>query len=215
LSVWKWHIEDDGGPCAWAIEVEDIAREVSRAKELGIPATGPADYSRKRPDGVSVIWQLGFIGEQEPGAVLPFLIKDITPREFRVKPSPSVADGLLRGIGTVVIGVKNLDEPTRLFRQLYGWREPEVRRGMWDAVDLASFSGTPVVLAAPTGAGWLAQRLEKFGQFPCAFLIDAVDLEEAAGRYPLDARESWFGGAGLRWVSPLREAGIMIGLVGR
>jgi hypothetical protein len=82
-------------------------------------------------------------------------------------------------------------------------------------VELASFNGTPVVLAAPTGTGWLEQRLEKFGESPCAFLIDTVDLEAAAVRHPLDRREGWFGGAGLRWVSPLREAGIMIGLVGR
>ncbi|MDA4133076.1 MAG: VOC family protein [Thaumarchaeota archaeon] len=213
-GVWKRQIEGVGGPCAWAIEVEDIAREVAKAKELGIPGTGPADYSRKRPDGVSVEWELGFIGEQEPGSVLPFLIKDKTPRAFRVKPSPSVSGGPLKGIGTVVIAVESLEDPVRLFRRLYGWSEPEVSRDLWDGVLLASFSGTPVVLAVPAGTGWLAQRLEKFGPSPCAFLIDTADLAGAADQRPLQPRQDWFEGS-LRWVTPLKENGMMIGLVGR
>ena len=213
-GVWKRQIEGDGGPCAWAIEVEDIAREVAKAKELGIPGTGPADYSRKRPDGVSVEWELGFIGEQEPGSVLPFLIKDKTPRAFRVKPSPSVSGGPLKGIGTVVIAVESLEDPVRLFRRLYGWSEPEVSRDLWDGVLLASFSGTPVVLAVPAGTGWLAQRLEKSGPSPCAFLIDTADLAGAADQRPLQPRQDWFEGS-LRWVTPLKENGMMIGLVGR
>ncbi len=213
-GVWRRQIEGDGGPCAWAIEVEDIAREVAKAKDLGIPGTGPADYSRKRPDGVSVEWELGFIGEQEPGSVLPFLIKDKTPRWFRVKPSPSVSGGPLKGIGTVVIAVESLEDPVRLFRRLYGWSEPEVSRDLWDGVLLASFSGTPVVLAVPSGTGWLAQRLERFGPSPCAFLIDTPDLAGAADRHPLQPRQDWFEGS-LRWVTPLKENGMMIGLVGR
>jgi len=78
--IWKPQIEGEAGPCAWAIGSEDISAEVARAKRLGIPGTGPLEFSRKRPDGVLVEWELGFIGEQEAGALLPFLIKDTTPR---------------------------------------------------------------------------------------------------------------------------------------
>jgi hypothetical protein len=212
-STWKRAIEGDGGPCAWAIET-DIAMEVAKAKELGLPASGPTDYNRKRPDGVSVEWQLGFIGDQEPGAVLPFLIKDITPRSFRVRPSPSVAGGLLRGINTVVIGTPSLEEPVRLFRGMYGWDEPEVRTDLWEGVKLALFEGTPVVIAVPMGAGWLSDRLEKFGPSPCAFLIDTTDLEESGSKHPLEPRQSWFGNTALRWVKTLKDNGILIGLIG-
>jgi len=214
-SIWEQQIEGDGGPCAWAIEAEDIGVEVSKARGLGILGTGPVYYNRKRPDGVLVEWELGFIGEQEPGAILPFLIKDITPRDFRVKPSPSVSRGPLRGIATVVIAVDSLEDPVRLFRKLYGWPEPEVHQDLWNGVRLASFGGTPVVLAAPVGAGWLEQRLEKFGQSPCAFLIEATDLDEATKRYPLEPKQDWFATRSLRWVHPLKDSGMMIGLVGK
>ena len=214
-SLWNRQIAGDGGPCAWAIEVEDIAREVSKARELGIPASGPVDYSRKRPDGVSVEWELGFLGGGEPGAVLPFLIRDKTPRENRVRPSPSVSGGPLRGVSAVVIGVKWPDDHVRSLRGMYGWHEPEVDRGLWEGVELASFGDAPAVLASPTGPGWLSDRLERFGDCPCAFLIEATDLKAAAELYPVEGPRHWFGGETLRWVAPLKRAGMMIGLVGR
>ena len=214
-TIWRRQIEGDGGPCAWAIMVDDIAAEVSKAKLLGITGNGPGDYSRKRPDGVTVEWELGFIGEQEPGAVLPFLIKDKTPRNLRVMPSPSVSGGPLKGVGAVVIGVEGLERPVRTFRELFGWGEPEKRADLWQGVELAAFPGTPVVLASPEGAGWLEQRLGRFGQSPCAFLFDTSDMKSAAARYHLGPGESWFGEDVLRWVGPLKESGSMIGVIGR
>src|SRR5208282_895850 len=116
---WKRQIEDDGGPCAWCVEQKNIADEVDKAKRLGIAAAGPIDYTRKRPDGVLVEWELGFLGEGEPGSTLPFMIKDKTPREFRVKPSASVssAGSPLRGVGTVVLAIQDLKASTVLFRK--------------------------------------------------------------------------------------------------
>ena len=214
-SLWNRQIAGDGGPCAWAIEADDIAGEVAKAKSLGIAASGPGDYSRKRPDGVSVEWQLGFLGDGEPGAVLPFLIKDKTPRDHRVNPSPSVSGAPINGVGTVVIGVRHLDEAARLFRKMYGWDEPLVNSQFWDGVDLASFVGTPVVLASPRGPGWLTDRLDAFGQCPCAFLLETAYIDSAGASYPLELKQEWFRDRKLRWVAPLKRDGLMIGLVGR
>ena len=88
---WGRQISENGGPCAWAVQAGDLASEVQRIKSLGVSTIGPDDYYRERPDGVLVEWRLAFIGDGEPGATLPFLIKDKTPRDYRVKPSPSVA----------------------------------------------------------------------------------------------------------------------------
>lgn len=214
-EIWAKQIEEDGGACAWAIEVPDIASEVSKAKSVGIPAEGPGDYSRKRPDGVSVEWKLGFIGEDEPGALLPFLITDTTPRSYRVKPSPSVShpDSLLEGVTRVVLGVEELSAPSKVFMKLYGWNAPEEREDIWEGARLASFEGTPVVLASPTGDGWLKDRLRRFGRSPCAFLISTDDIAAATGKYPLGVARRWFGGAEMRWVEPLKDQGMLIGLL--
>lgn len=34
-DIWRKQIEEDGGPCAWAIEVDDIGAEVAAAKDAG------------------------------------------------------------------------------------------------------------------------------------------------------------------------------------
>jgi glyoxalase-like protein len=216
-AIWKRQIEGDGGPCAWCVAADDIAREVSRATRLGIPASGPSDYTRKRPDGLLVEWELGFLGDGEPGSTLPFLIKDKTPREIRVRPSPSVAGSAapLRGIGVVVIAVQDLKSSSNLFRRFYGWEEPETSREHMEGTTLAWFAGSPVVLAAPEGEGWLSERLAAFGPSPCAFLIDADDLEATGKQYPLGPRQGWFGEKKLSWVQPLKEKGIMLGVLGR
>jgi hypothetical protein len=216
-AIWKKQIEEDGGPCAWCVAVDDIAREVSRATRLGIPASGPSDYTRRRPDGVLVEWELGFLGDGEPGSTLPFLIKDKTPREIRVRPSPSVAGSAasLRGIGAVVLAVQDLRAASGLFQRFYGWHEPEIGSGHMEGATLAWFAGSPVVLAAPDGEGWLSERLAAFGPSPCAFLIDADDLEAAEKQHPLGPRQGWFDSKGLSWVQPLKEKGIMLGVLGR
>jgi hypothetical protein len=219
-EIWRKQIEEDGGACAWAIEVDDIDVDVVAAKDVGIPTTGPDEYSRTRPDGVVVRWRLGFLGEQEPGAVLPFLIKDITPRDYRVKPSPSVSgtDSTLEGVREVVIGVRDTAATSKVFKTLYGWYgegEPQVRKDLWEGVELAHFSGTPVTLAAPLGEGWLKDRLARFGPSPCAFFISTTEPSVASKRYPLEESGPWFDGQRASWVAPLKKHGIMIGMVGR
>jgi hypothetical protein len=40
------------------------------------------------------------------------------------------------------------------------------------AARLASFAGTPVVLATPLNKqSWLTERLQRFGEAPCAFVL--------------------------------------------
>src|ERR1035438_1604217 len=215
-SSWKRQIEKDGGPCAWCVEQMNIPQEVEKAKRLGIPATGPIDYTRKRPDGVLVEWELGFLGDGEAGSTLPFMIKDKTPRDFRVRPSASVssAGAPLRGVGSVVLAVQDLNASTALFRKLYGWEEPERNVEILEGATLARFDGTPVTLAAPLGQGWLSERLAAFGPSPCAFLLDAIDLDSASRSHPLGPRLPWFDGKKLSWVQPMKERGIMLGVLG-
>ncbi|MFC7166091.1 VOC family protein [Halospeciosus flavus] len=72
-SPW-WHdpIYGDGGPCAWAIDVEDIDEASETLRDRGIAVEGPIDYERERADGTLVEWELSFLGDEaDPGATLP------------------------------------------------------------------------------------------------------------------------------------------------
>jgi hypothetical protein len=205
LSTHHWgkFIAGNAGPCAWAVEVDDVARESARVAALGIPVTGPLPGSRRRPDGTLVEWDTAVLGPGPPGATLPFIIKDRTPRGLRVQRSASVS-GLdengeprrdrLTGVSAVVLGVDDLEDAAGIFRLVYNWPAPIMRVNDAFAATLAYFPGTPVVLAASLKQGdWLDERLTRFGPAPCAYLIGAASLEDAATRFHLTASVDWFG----------------------
>src|SRR6185369_7172397 len=77
--IWSAHIEGDGGPCAWAAVADDVASEAAHAMALGVPVRGPVAMNRRLVDGRLAEWELAYIGDGEPGALLPFMIEDKTP----------------------------------------------------------------------------------------------------------------------------------------
>jgi hypothetical protein len=209
---WDAHIQGNGGPCAWAVEAGDVAAEAARIAALGIPVRGPNAMTRQRPDGVLVEWDLAFVGDKQPGATLPFLIRDRTPREWRVRPSASVTGTDLTGVAMVVLGVHDLERAADLFRRVYGWPAPVTK----DDVNfgrLAHFPGTPVSLAAPLHPNdFLAERLRRFDESPCAFLIGTFNLHAASNRLRLGTVSSWFDRQ-VFWFDAPRRHRILLGLI--
>lgn len=214
---WGKQVAGNGGPCAWAVRVDDLSDEVERIKRLGIRTIGPADYNRKRPDGVLVEWQLAFIGEDEPGATLPFLIKDRTPRGYRVRPSASVSSTELVGVARVILAAKDLEDVVALFQRVYGWKDPirsTQESGVFKNSELAWFESSPVVIVSPEDQGnpWLSKRLEQFGDSPCSFLIGTRSLSETLKRYYLAGAESWMGvDREIAWLPSSKLGGIELG----
>jgi len=217
-KFWGRHIEADGGPCAWAIFVDDVAAEAERVAGHGVTIDGPHYSARQRPDGQPVEWNFAFLGDKAPGATLPFVIKDITPRKLRVQPSASVAakEGqppLLAGIDTVILGVKNLEPVSQLFQTVYGWSAPSIAQSDDFGARLANFSQGPVTLAAPLPAHpWLARRLAQFDESPCGYLIGTTDFETACRQFDTLPPVGWFGRR-LAWLNPDKLNGIRLALI--
>lgn len=195
---WHSHIQSSGGPCAWAVRVNDLDSEVERLRSCGIFVDGPGDYHRARPDGQRVEWRLAFPGEDPAGATLPFLIEDRTPRELRVETTPEIAALAVDrdrpvgcvGVVKVVLGVTDLQESSELFQRAYGWSAPRIWHGRF-----AAFAGSPVILAAPgsnssSTSRSLRERLNLFGPSPCGFLIGVEPELSACQRFPV-AIEPW------------------------
>lgn len=217
-DFWPEHIAGGAGPCAWAVQVDDVAKEAARIAALGIPVDGPAYYHRQRPDGVKVEWDLAFVGGGSPGATLPFIIKDRTPREWRVSPSASVAEarpGQPSGVARVVLGIRHLDAAADLFQRVYEWPAPHLADDLAFGARLAHFEGTPVSLATPLSeGGWLSERLDAFGDAPCAYLLRTHDLDAARARYGLSEPVTWLGHP-VAWLDPERLNGIRLGFDSR
>ncbi len=213
IPIWKDFILHDGGPCGWAAVCDDVEAEAKRVAELGVKVQGPVPGGRAKPDGTQLKWKLAFLGDQPIGAVLPFLIEDVTPRSERVQPSKSVAGSELTGVAYVVIGVRQEREPLELFQQIYGSSEATCDSDRGLGARLGPLKGLPVVLARPTGiGGWLEQRIKRFGEAPVAILLGTKDLEAACKRFGLKISENWFGHA-MAWFDAEKLGGVRIGVI--
>jgi hypothetical protein len=212
-SEWGKFMLSDVGPCAWAVGTNVLLQEIDRLKKIGIAVTTPEKGSRKRPDGMALEWTIVDVGPGTPGSLLPFMIEDETPRTWRFQNSGSVKGAPVTGIENVVIGVNNLDESIALFRKAYGWSEP-LTENQKDFGKLAYFPGEPVILAAPAGGGWLADRIGKFGQSPVAYLLGTRDFVAATKKYKLSGNKTWFAQK-VAWFDAGKLKGARIGVIGQ
>lgn len=180
---WDEPIRRDGGPCAWAIGVEDIDAATATLEDRGVDTDGPTAYRRVTDDGTVVEWDLTSLGDGDPGSTLPFLISDRTPRERRASPTGEMASSPIVGVDTVVVGVADPDAAASRFETAFDLAEPT--RGELvgptsggDAVaDVAVFEDAPVALARPRGPGALADRIDSFGPLPFAYVLGCEALE--------------------------------------
>jgi hypothetical protein len=212
-SDWSKFMNEDAVTCAWAVGTNVLLQEVDRLKKAGIPVTSPQPGSRKRPDGMSIEWTTAAAGSGTPGSTLPFIIEDQTPRAWRVQTSASVKGAPVTGVENVVLGVSNLDASVALFRKAYGWADPLIETQK-DFGKLAYFPGEPVILASPSGGGWLSDRLAKYGETPVAYLLATQDMAAAVKKYRLSGNKTWFGQK-VAWFDPNRLKGVRLGVIGQ
>jgi len=212
-SDWSRFMNDDAVTCAWAVGTNVVLQEVDRLKKAGVPVKSPESGSRKRPDGMSIEWKTADVGSGTPGSTLPFMIEDETPRAWRVQISASVQGSPLTGIENVVLGVNNLDAAVALFKKAYGWSDPLLETQK-DIGKMAYFPGEPVILAAPAGGGWLADRLAKYGESPVAYLLASRDFAGAVKKYKLSGNKTWFGQK-VVWFDQGKLKGVRLGVIGQ
>jgi hypothetical protein len=212
-SNWAKFMGEDAVSCAWAVGTNVLLQEAERLKKSGIAVSTPERGSRKRPDGTAVEWMIVDVGSGTPGSTLPFIIEDETPRAWRVQVSESVKGAPVSGIENVVVGVNNLDASIAMFRKAYGWAEPLIETQK-DFGKMAYFPGEPVILVAPSGGGWLTDRLGKYGESPVAILLGTGDFPAAAKKYKLSGAKTWFGQK-VGWFDASKLKGVRLGVIGQ
>jgi hypothetical protein len=186
---WAAALKGDAGPAAWAVRVKDMAAEVQRLQAAGVKVTGPAPGGRQRPDGVKLEWQSSTLGEETRGTFFPFLIQDISKREQRVYPQGKPVTRDFKGVTRVVIAVRNLEDAIKRYREAYQLPAAIKQVDQAFGAQLALVGDAPVILAQPLSLGsWLTERLDRFGEGPCAFV-----LGNTRGKYATASKSRWFG----------------------
>jgi hypothetical protein len=189
---WSSRMQNDAGPSAWAVRPKDLPSEVQRLQATGVIVTAPARAGRARPDGVRLDWETANVGQESNGTFFPFMIRDFTPREQRAYPGGKPTTQDFSGVARVVIAVRDLGASVKRYRAAYGLPEPVQQDDSTFGARLASFAGTPAVLAVPLNdASWLAARLDRIGEGPCAFILRARNPKS----YRVTSKATWFGNA--------------------
>lgn len=191
---WVKQMEGDAGPAAWAVRSDDLAAEVAQLRAAGIAVSSPMRGGRARPDGLRLDWETAQIGEELLGAFFPFLIRDMTPREARVFPRGQSSAPNFTGVKRVVIAVRDLKASVERYRQAYGFAAAIEQDDAAFGARLSSFKGAPVVLAESLDTrSWLTERIERFGESPCAFVLGS-EMNSAPSQVL-----TWFDAGELGW----------------
>ena len=215
-SNWARLMSADAGACAWAAASSDARKDADTVRANGVAAGQPTPGSRKRPDGLSIEWTTVDLGSGPAGGNLPFLIEDRTPHTWRVQPSESVKDSPVTGVEGVVLAVNDLQQSIALFRKAFNWAEPLIENHKDFDARIAYFPGTPVMLAAPSDSrSWIADRLQKFGETPVAFLLSTRDFPAALKKFHLSSgKTTWFEQK-IAWFDSAKLKGVRLGMLGQ
>lgn len=196
---WDVQIDENSGPAAWALAVEDVEAETERLADRGFAVDGPTHYQRERPDGELIEWDLTVVGDRDLGTHVPFLLSDRTPRAARVNVEEDLRATGIAGIDRVVVATDDLQASIDTYRRLFDCDHPTTADDPDFEATLAHFDGLPMTLATPLGAdSWLRERVDRFGPLPCAYLLRTTDPEETTAHFDLSEPTSWVDGT-VRW----------------
>jgi hypothetical protein len=188
MHDWSKFLENNAGPCAFALRVSDLNAEVRELKAAGIPAGAPEPSGRTRPDGTKIAWETVNVGPGQRGSLFPFLIRDVTPRENRAYPGGKPTTDRFAGVAKVVIGVHDLEGAIAQYRRAFRLPAPLRQQDSQFAAELAWFEGTPIVLARGLNdSSWITGRVHEYGDAPVAFVL-AAGSGGVAG-----SPSKWFG----------------------
>ncbi len=188
-------MRNDAGPAAWALRPKDLAAEANRLQASGVAVTSPSRAGRVRPDGVTLEWETANVGTEPNGTFFPFMIRDFTPREQRAYPMASRPCRISTEWRASSLRSATLDRASiKRYREAYDLPVPVQQDDPRFGARVASFLGSPVVLASPLNEqSWLTARLDKIGEGPCAFVLQLKNHAQYAKSYRLTSLATWFG----------------------
>jgi catechol 2,3-dioxygenase-like lactoylglutathione lyase family enzyme len=106
------------GLVGFALRSADLDADAVRLRAAGFAVGDVIPGERRRTDDTVLRWKLALLDE----GFAPFLIEDVTPREWRVSSDPAVtahANGAL-GVRGVEIAVRDMASAERRYAQLLG-----------------------------------------------------------------------------------------------
>ena len=159
---WFSILRAGGGLADFCAVTDDLEGDARRLREAGAPISEPFALGRERPDGYRLEWTMATPQDVSAGAV-PFLIKDVTPREERVPQQQAHANGAA-GIRSLSVAVNDAETARRWYAAVVLGESDRCERPDLDASGFSVALGahsvellSPRSLQSPL-ARWLDER---------------------------------------------------------
>jgi hypothetical protein len=180
---WWRRLQVSEGLIDFALRTADIDAEVERLRAAGLDTPDPAPGGRVRPDGQRVDWKtIRFDAATHPS--LPFYCHSTNDRALRVPSGAAAvhANGVT-GVGTVFVGVKDLDQAAEDWGKVAGigfteesHKHPEANR--WHSYKVGTVT---ITLVEPEHADSpLAKTIAAKGDVPIEIALKSYNSQGSA-----------------------------------
>jgi catechol 2,3-dioxygenase-like lactoylglutathione lyase family enzyme len=161
------------GLADFCVQSDRLEEDTAAFRNAGALITAPFAMGRVRPDGFRIDWELAANNGDTRG-VVPFFIRDITPREERV-PRIRTHNNLAAGLESITIAVAELNSVRPIYETALGVRGEAVERDELGAAGVGFALGPhQLQLIAPVNSsGIAAQRLRTHGPSPIEVKLKA------------------------------------------
>jgi len=178
---WFKRLETGGGIIDFALAAPGLDALIADADARGITTNGVAPGSRTRTDGQQLEWRSAIVQGENTGT-LPFMIEDVTDRGLRVPADSAEHENGVRGIRSLVVGVRDVEAASQRYAALLNRESPsgEHLPNVENAEGVYFLVGAQRIdLAAPTGPGDLQDYVQQRGDSPyelCLLGPDTADF---------------------------------------
>ncbi len=177
VHPWRAALAKGGGLVDYSMQTDDLGGDIDALRRAGATISEPTPFRRIRPDGYQLSWLLAIAGASQMG-VVPFLIRDETPRDERVPREHTHRNGAA-GIRRLTVAVEDADKIGIIFAGVIGAAAAAIERPELGARGLRFIVGPHALefLAPAAGSGAIANWLAARGPSPYAATLAAAPGE--------------------------------------
>jgi catechol 2,3-dioxygenase-like lactoylglutathione lyase family enzyme len=179
LHWWHSVLARGGGLADFCVRSNDLETDAAAFRNAGAEIGAPFPMSRERPDGYRVSWVLAANDGPSRG-VVPFFIRDTTPRDERVPRQHTHQNGVT-AVTTLALAVTDVTAIARIYATaLAQTAEPVGRPELRGAGVRFTIGSHELQLLAPANSsGLIAERLRMRGPSPFEVRLSAPHAHPA------------------------------------
>jgi catechol 2,3-dioxygenase-like lactoylglutathione lyase family enzyme len=163
---WNEALQRGGGLTDFCVQSDNLEDDAAAFRRAGATISAPFAMSRDRPDGYRISWELA-VSEGDTRGLVPFFIRDITPRDERVPRNRTHPNGAT-GVEALAIVVPDVNSIRPIYETALECVGAPIARDDLEA-DGVHFALGPQDLqfiAPRSSSGAAAQRLRIRGPSP-------------------------------------------------